>query len=94
MTVKTAEWQKGGRGRTEREINWIGSGFEGRGESEVRGKKEENLERDKRNPSDEQIKQTNKKKHREGDDVTEEEECEKKRRATWGWGVTIRSAFD
>lgn len=28
----------------------------------MRGKKEENLERDKRNPSDEQIKQTNKKK--------------------------------
>lgn len=49
----------------------------------MRGKKEENLERDERNPSDEQIKQTNKKKtHREGDDVTEEEECEKKRRAT------------
>lgn len=27
----------------------------------MRGKKEENLERDERNPSDEQIKQTNKK---------------------------------
>lgn len=31
----------------------------------MRGKKEENLERDERKPSDEQIKQTNKKKHTE-----------------------------